>query len=275
MAFFLNTIGFIIFAAVLIVLTQDLQLFPGYVTSLLTSPIRDPRTLPSGVESTFITTSDNKRIEVWRLAPEDDVEVQPYVGLVFHGNAGTLENFFLMQLWFQEQGITSYSFDYRGFGKSSGWPNEKGIYLDSDAFWQYVVEREQVSASRIIVCGFSVGGAPAARIAAAHNVKLLVLVSAFTNISDMIKGQWLLRPLEAFAWNKMPTIEFVQALKDTSLLLLHGEKDSIVPHHHSLRLEQAYRGSGGKLRLSTPEGDHNNVFFMERKRLAEGVRDLL
>ncbi len=267
----LHIAGFVAFASVVLILTQDVQIFPGVLFSLFSSARRDLRSLPQGVESVFIKTKDGKSLELWRLPAAEDVPKRPFVGLAFHGNAGTVDDFFLMQLWFQELGMTSYGFDYRGFGKSSGWPSEKGICSDGDAVWDYITGREKIDADKIIVCGFSVGSAPAARIAALHQPKLLVLVSAFTSIKDVIRSKLLFRFLAPFCWWRLSTIDYVRELRSTALVLLHGTRDNIVPAKHAEQLEKAYCGSGGVERIMLEGLDHNMVFYSGMKQLGEAA----
>lgn len=270
-----HIVCFLLFAAVMLVLTQDIQVFPGALFSLFTRSSRDPATLPQGVQSLFIQSEDGTKLETWCLDADQTVEPLPYVGIVFHGNGGSMENFLLTQLWFSEMGIRSYAFDYRGFGKSGGWPSEKGIYQDSDAFWKYVIEKEQIDASQIIVFGVSVGGAPAARIAALHHPKVLLMTSTFTSIKDILKEMRLIRFLIPFCRYRLSTIEFVRDLKKTNLLLLHGGNDTIVPPQHTEVLRDAYQGTGTVERLFLESSDHNMVFYAMRRELGDALLRLL
>lgn len=270
--FFVHAIAF----TFLLVLTQDIHIFPGALFSLLRGRIRDPKTLPRGVESVFVTTEDGKSLEVWRL-PADPLESSrfPYCAIIFHGNGASLENFFAVQLWFSSLGITSYSFDYRGFGKSSGWPSEKGINRDSDAVWQYVAERESLPANRLIVFGMSVGGAPAARIASIHQPKVLILVSTFTDLKQVVREQFLVGFLAPFVWYAMRTIDYVRELGQTHLILAHGEKDRLIRPYHSEKLLEAYKGSDVPARITTLVPGHNSTFFAVRNQLGGKLMERL
>lgn len=265
--YLLLILGFI----VLLIVTQSIQVFPGALFSIFNRRTRDASTLHPGMESSFIETADGKSIEVWRLPCTEAPPVPPYVGVVFHGNGGSLENFLFPQLWFQELGLTSYGFDYRGFGKSSGWPSEEGLYLDSDAVWRYIMEREKIDPKCIVVCGISLGGAPAARIASKHKVKALILVSAFTGIKQVIKEQSLIGLLAPFVWYKFPTIDYVRGLKDTQLILACGGGDEIVHSSHAQELADAYAGTGKVKHLICESAGHNATFFALKRELAAAL----
>lgn len=267
MTFLLYALGFL----AILVLTQDLQVFPALATSIFKRPKRDPSTLPPGIESFFVETEDGCHIEVWRLATPPDRPKQSYVGVVFHGNGGTLEHFLFPMLWFQEQGITCYSFDYRGFGHSSGWPSESGVYRDSEAVCAFALEQENLTPDEAILLGISVGGAPAAYMAEKLSVKTLVLVAAFTDIKRVIREQIILAPLSPFCRYRFPTIDYIRGLDKTSLVVGHGERDKTVRVSHSHDLISAYSGSGQATHLLCPETGHNAAFFSLKDRIKDSL----
>src|SRR5688500_7916299 len=47
-------------------------------------------------------------------------------------------------------GYDVFAFDYRGFGSSAGAPTEQGLYADAAAAYEYLVDVEQVPASKIV-----------------------------------------------------------------------------------------------------------------------------
>ena len=263
--------GFVI----LLILTQDLHIFPGVVSSKLNFLSQRRKQTPPNVESLFIKSSDGVNLEVWHHTIEDGVATKPYIALICHGNGGPVEAFLFIQMWLAEQGIPSYSFDYRGFGRSGGWPSEKGIYRDSDAVWEYVRERENIKPENIIVVGISVGSAPAARIAATHHPKLLMLISAFKDLRSTVRAQPIFGLLAPFVWSKFPTMKWVQELDHTHLLIAHGLKDNIVPAFHSEELEKAYSGSGELIRLTSEIAGHNMTFYDLRNKIGVAFSTLL
>ena len=123
--FLLYALGFVAF----LIVTQDFHIFPGAVFSLFRRKgLRIANSLPPLIESHFIPTKDGKRLEVWEHAAQFENESRKEVAIIFHGNGAPLETFLFTQMWFSEMGIKSYCFDYRGFGASSGWPSEQGLY---------------------------------------------------------------------------------------------------------------------------------------------------
>jgi pimeloyl-ACP methyl ester carboxylesterase len=51
--------------------------------------------------------------------------------------------------------------DYRGYGHSEGEPNEEGLMKDADAVIDFLIKHPDVSGTRIVLYGQSLGGAVA------------------------------------------------------------------------------------------------------------------
>lgn len=259
----------------LIVLLQDIQIFPAAVPSLLASPERNPSTLPAQVESSFVETSDRVRIETWRLPGDPTAKSSPYIGIVFHGNGGTIDDFFSLQQWFAAQGMVSYGFDYRGYGKSSGWPSEEGIYRDAEAVWKYVQQKESVSGDRIIVLGFSIGAGAAAKLAMDIEPRALVLLSPYSSITQLLLERPLLKFLKPFLRYSFPTAKYVSRLKQTGLVIAHGTQDTIIPFSHSETVLAAYRGNYPAQTVYEDGLGHNDLFFGVERRLTAALEAVI
>jgi len=267
--------------AVLLLLSQNLHIFPGAVISKYQRLLGRRFGCPAGVQSHTITSEDGNRIEIWEMQGESQQNFRiahngkPYIALIFHGNAAPMESFLLLQFWTAELGIKSYTFDYRGYGNSTGWPSEQGIYKDSDAFWRFVSEREDFQAENIIVIGYSVGGAPASRIANLHGVRLLLLISPFSSIKDVLRDQIMFRPMVPLLWSELSTVDNVNDLTKTGLIVVHGRKDTIVRPHHADRVVSAYRGDSNVTLIWDECGTHNTAFYSKRREVAAALASYL
>jgi fermentation-respiration switch protein FrsA (DUF1100 family) len=139
---------------------------------------------------------------------------------------------------FLRKGFSVFLFDYRGFGKSSGSPSERGLYRDGLAAWAYLVEKERVTPERIVLHGHSIGAAVAIEVALQKKVRGLVIESAFTSTKDMAKTLTLfalLSPVLPTNYNNLEKIRRVPAPK----LIVHGERDEIVPFAMGQKLFEA------------------------------------
>ncbi|NDC39734.1 MAG: alpha/beta fold hydrolase, partial [Proteobacteria bacterium] len=162
-----------------LVVTQDFQIFPVVVTSLLTKKGSSPALLPEGVQSRFISTSDGERIESWHVG--GNLSAGP-IALIFHGNGETVESVLHIQRWLSQRGIASYSIDYRGYGRSTGWPSEAGLYRDVEAFVRYVQSEQNASNRPFILWGSSIGTGFAAYASTILDSKALVLLAPYSNL---------------------------------------------------------------------------------------------
>ncbi len=251
-----------VFFSAVIILIQPLQVFPGAFSGLLNSAQRDPKTLPPGVQSFFVATEDGKRLEVWRLEGNGETSTTKPVAVVFHGNAGDVANFFPYQQWLSSIGITSYGFDYRGYGKSSGFPSEEGVFKDGKAVWNFAAKREAVDPAEVIGLGISIGTGPAARTALLYRAKTLVLITPYASLKEVAKATPILGYLAPFLWYSFPTEEYLKQLPGTCLVLAHGKKDTVIPFAQSERLEKAYQEKGKVFFVRSEKAGHNDVFFL-------------
>jgi pimeloyl-ACP methyl ester carboxylesterase len=255
--------------------TQDFQIFPGGTSGKLRGYFDPPRLPPSGVESFFVTTPDGERLNVW-YQPAKSVSGAPKnVAVITHGNGGDLLAFYVFQDWFRSLGIPSYSFDYRGFGLSSGWPSEKGIYTDTDTVITAVRAREKVGPNELVLLGYSLGGAPAARAAAALHVKALMLLAPFSRLTALVHENPLFGYLAPLVWYSLPTADFVSQLRETCLILAHGEQDLTIPSSHSTTIQQAYQGSGGVQLILSPTAHHDNILGSTQQQLSPALKECL
>lgn len=71
-----------------------------------------------------------------------------------------------------------FSYDYSGYGASSGRPSEKNLYADIEAAWNCLRSKYGVSPENIILYGQSIGTVPTVDLAAKYQVGAVVLHSA-------------------------------------------------------------------------------------------------
>ena len=67
-------------------------------------------------------------------------------------------------LWKNLQ-VNIFMVSYRGYGRSEGEPDEKGIKMDAEAVINHLSSREDIDTRRIIVLGRSLGGAVGVHVA--------------------------------------------------------------------------------------------------------------
>jgi pimeloyl-ACP methyl ester carboxylesterase len=83
----------------------------------------------------WIETRDGVRLHAWFVACSG----APWVTLFLHGNAGNITHRLPHIQEIVAAGSSILILDYRGYGKSSGWPTEKGLYIDSEAAFSHLL----------------------------------------------------------------------------------------------------------------------------------------
>jgi pimeloyl-ACP methyl ester carboxylesterase len=213
-------------------------------------------TLPPGDEEwreVSFSTVDEETLQGWFGRPRDP---EGWV-LWNHGNAGSV-----VHRWQDFHRLVRIAklavliYDYRGYGRSSGRPDEAGLYRDSRAAWDALVDLG-ANPDEIVLLGRSLGGAVAIELAADRPVRGLVLESTFTSFRDMARRAVSPFPAHWFARNRFPSEARISRL-DVPILLFHGTQDTLVPFRHGERLAAAARP--GRLEFVPVEGaGHNDV----------------
>lgn len=220
-------------------------------------------------EEIRLETSDGVGLHGWFLPAEGSRQVL----LFFHGNAGNISHRGDSIRLFSSLGLNVFIIDYRGYGLSGGTPSERGLYLDADAAWRYLVDRRGFRESDIIIFGRSLGGAVAANLASRVSAGGLILESTLSSARDFAEAVFpLLSRLVVLRYE----FDSVARLKrvNSPLLVLHSPEDEVMPYKLGLRL---YEAANEPKDFVTLRGDHDSGFLTSRPHydmaLAAFVRD--
>ena len=146
--------------------------------------------------------------------------------LYFHGNAGSLRNRADRFRALAGDGYGLVALSYRGYGGSTGSPSEAGLIADAQAAYAFAAAR--VPAQRIVVFGESLGTGVAVALAATQRIGGLVLQAPFTSAVDVGARVYWFLPVRLLM--KDPFRSDARIGKVTvPLLVLHGERDQVVP----------------------------------------------
>ncbi|HKA19528.1 MAG TPA: alpha/beta hydrolase [Blastocatellia bacterium] len=237
----------VVFGLVLLMTFEDkLIYFPtrypdGYWT-VRENCEHDGEILPA-VEDSRFSTSDGVALHGWYCSP---LRCQDGKGLAidtkivvlwFHGNAGNISYRYDMIRAMMDIPVQVFIIDYRGYGKSEGTPSEKGLYLDAQAAWDYLISVRKIEPQRIVILGKSLGGVPAIDLATRVKPAGLIVQSSFTSASDMAKRimPFLPRFLLHTRMDSINKIVSVQCPK----LFIHSRADEIVPYELGQKLFEA------------------------------------
>jgi hypothetical protein len=205
---------------------------------------------PSPGEELTLTASDGVRIHAWWVPhPQAGVSV-----LLFHGNAGNLEDRRDLVRQLREHPANVLAVDYRGYGKSEGKPSEEGLYRDARAAYDWLCAK--TPPGRIVVLGKSLGGAVAADLASKVPCGGLILQSTFTSTPDMAGRVMPLFPARLFMRTKYDTLSKVPKIACPKLIL-HSREDEMIPFEMGEKLYAA--AADPKECEWVDEADHNGM----------------
>ena len=226
------------------------------LNSLLFFPSREIAQTPGHAGLPFrdlaIETSDGELLHGWWIeAP------RPSAGhvLLCHGNGGSVGDRVLHLRLLRDAGLDVLVFDYRGYGRSSGKADEAGTYTDARAARAALLSRPGVDPSSLILLGESLGGAVALALALDDAPRGLILQSAFTSVRDMARVHYPFIP-RALVPDAYPSLSRIARLR-APLLVLHGERDEVVPLAHGRALFDA--APGPKRMEILPGLGHNDL----------------
>jgi fermentation-respiration switch protein FrsA (DUF1100 family) len=151
--------------------------------------------------------------------------------LVCHGNAGNISHRLELCQALLETGVSVFLFDYRGYGRSQGRPNEEGTYLDAVAAHGWL-QRKGFVATNIIAFGESLGGGIASELALRQPLGGLILQSTFTSVADLGAELFPWLPVRLVSRIKYDTGRKLPRLK-IPVLVMHSRADDLIGFHHA------------------------------------------
>jgi uncharacterized protein len=237
-------------------LLNRLLYFPSPVVGAAAAPFEDR----------WLEATDGTRLHGWwiRAAPPRAGHV-----LLSHGNAGNLSDRAAHARLLAAAGLDVLLFDYRGYGRSAGRPSEAGTYSDARAARAALLREPGVHPERIVYLGESLGAAVALELAVEHPPVGLILQSAFTSVRDMARLHYPIVP-SALVPDAYPSLPLIRRLR-APLLVIHGERDDIVPADHGRALYEA-AAEPKRMRLF-PEAGHNDLLPTAGEEWATTVAD--
>lgn len=186
-------------------------------------------------EEIYFTTEDGLRLNGWWIPGTGS----PVTLIWFHGNAGNISHRLeSIKLRRDRLGINIFIFDYREYGRSEGKVSEEGTYRDGNAAVRYLRGRAGLDPAKIVFFGESLGSAVAVEMASRHGCAALILESAFLSIPEMAKVSFPFLPLGPLLRTRYDTLSKIGKVS-APILIVHGEKDEIVPFRHGRRLFEA------------------------------------
>ena len=180
--------------------------------------------------------------------------------LLFHGNAGNISHRVeLLARLHRELGANVFIFDYRGYGRSEGRPSEQGTYRDGEAAWLYLRGRADLDPEAIVLYGRSLGSAVAVDLAVRKACRGVILEAPFTSAAEMARTILPLPGIGRLVRTRYDSLGKIKGLR-VPQLVLHGDRDEVVPYRQGRRL---YEAAPGPKEFYTVRGaGHNDTYLV-------------
>ncbi|MEI8372965.1 MAG: alpha/beta hydrolase [Planctomycetota bacterium] len=206
--------------------------------SLIYFPMKFPggNWTPQGitVEDAWFTAVDGTKIHGWYVPHEQSKAVI----LFCHGNGGNVTHRAdVIRELRNRVGAAVLIFDYRGYGKSEGKPNESGVLADARAARSWLAQKTGVGESQIVLMGESLGGAVAVDLAT-DGARALILENTFSSIPDVASHHYPWAPVRLLMRTRFNSAVNIRSYHGP-LYQSHGDRDSIVPLELARRLFDA------------------------------------
>jgi uncharacterized protein len=209
---------------------------------------------PAGLnqEEVSFIAEDGVKLHGWYVAPP-----KPRAYILFcHGNG---ENVAFAADYLQylrdELNVAVFAFDYRGYGRSEGSPNEAGVFADGRAAQDWLAQRANLAPGEVVLWGRSLGGAVAVNLAVENGARGLIVERTFTSLPDVAAVHYSWAPVRLLMRTRLDALSRIACYRGP-LLQSHGTADSIVPYDLGRRLFDAHQGE--KEFLSLDGHDHND-----------------
>ncbi len=205
-----------------------------------------------GVEELEIAAADGTTLVAWRAPAQ---EGKPTI-LYFHGNAGNAAGRAEKLERIRADGYGFLYLNARGYGGSAGRPSEKDNVADAVTAYE-TLTADGVAPEEIVLYGESLGSGQAVRLGGMRPVKAVILEAALTSTVDIARQTYFWLPLKLILTDQYRNVDNIRAVS-APLLILHGERDEIIPVDHA---RQIFEAANEPKRLELmPAGMHNDLY---------------
>lgn len=179
-------------------------------------------------------TADNLILTAWY---KPAVKMAPTL-IYFPGNSGNIGARVERARPYLALGWGVILVSYRGYGGNPGVPTETGLYQDAEAAFQYL-KQQNISDSCMVLLGTSLGSGVAVELAQRHpKIGAVVLHAPYTNLVDLGSYHYPWLPVKWLLKDRYESLAKIKSIH-SPLLILHGEKDNVIPIRYGRRLYEA------------------------------------
>lgn len=186
-------------------------------------------------EELVIPTDDGEKLSAFYIRGPRDGRNSNITILMFHGNAGNIGHRLpIARMLINYIGCNVFMLEYRGYGISTGEPDESGLCIDAQTALSYLRNRAETRSHRLIVYGQSLGGAVSIKLVSKNqesgDIVGLILENTFLSMRKLIPS--VIPParyLTLLCHQVWGSESVLPSITKIPVLFLSGLQDEIVP----------------------------------------------
>ncbi len=220
--------------------------------SFLYYPSAQMEALVEGVRPVQTRTPDGLELTHWYRPAQR--EGAPLV-VVFHGNAGNLSHRLPKFSSLMAKGYGVVLAGYRGYGGNPGKPSQEGLLADARSLLAWLAG-EGIRPERIVLYGESLGSGVAVHLAVEQAVAGVLLEAPYSSVAEVAQHHYWYLPAKWLILDKWDSVSRIEGI-EAPLLILHGERDRVIPVKFGKRLFEA--AASPKDLVLEPQAGHNDL----------------
>lgn len=210
-----------------------------------------------------VPTADGLSLLAWYAAPRKNLPVV----VIYHGNTGNVAHRGHLAEGLMKQGYGVLLLEYRGYGGNEGSPTEEGLYIDGRASIKWL-GKKGFKPSRLVYYGESLGTGVAVQMALEASPRAIVLLAPYSSIVDVAAPHFWFLPVAPLIRDKFDSASKIGKIH-TPLLVIHGDKDNLIPITLAQKLFRA--ANEPKKFLTVHGGGHNLIIDSLARQVTEWV----
>lgn len=241
------TIALVAYLAILLLLWlgQDHIVFPGAGRG--DRPIE-----ASGVTALSLTSAGGAAFRVVERIPP-----QPRaLALCFVGNGEDLRSAAWQVATLATHGVAAVAPEYPGYGLSEGQPGVESLLATADAAADYAARRAAELGVPLVLVGTSLGSFCAVHVAAGGRGERMLLRAPPTTLVAAARARFWWLPVDMLLRHRFDSLSLAPQVR-CPVLVVHGDRDMIVPAPLGRQLCEAFAGHGEFVLV--PGAGHNDL----------------
>ncbi|KAJ6783121.1 hypothetical protein PWT90_07156 [Aphanocladium album] len=248
---------------------QKALIYPSHMPANSRTDV--PRPSQFGIrdfEELVIPTDDGEKLSAFYIRGPRGHKNSKVTMMMFHGNAGNIGHRLpIARMIINTIGCNVFMLEYRGYGMSTGEPDESGLNIDAQTGLNYLRQRAETRDHQYLIFGQSLGGAVGIKLAAKNqgrgDISGLILENTFLSMRKLIPS--VIPPakyLTLLCHQVWPSESVLPNVNKVPTLFISGLQDEIVPPSHMKRLYEISTAPS-KVWKPLPGGDHNSSVLEE------------